>query len=395
MREAVWLIAGGEMQVCVAKQIKASGAALILSDRNPNATCRKYADIFLELDTFSVEDHIASSQDVQKKFNITAVLTAAADCHYTVNKLAQHLKLHHLNPEISMVCRNKTLTRELLRRNGIRQPQTWFVEKLEEAQQITANSKTSMVVKATDSSGSRGFAVLEQGQSISLAQFENALKNGTSGGIILEEKLIASSSCIAELSVETLWHNGNMYFINAVDRIFGRDIRKFAALSMYKGLKDGIEIGHINPTNLDAVMKRRMIEEIRRCGKVLGFDKLSGGFILKADIFLTDEGPVVLELTPRSSGGWDSSGSSLARGANVNGGILHLAKGLAVNLEDWFRYFHFSDIDRKAVVLSHIRPDAEDCIGRKFAIASGYNSIENLLELALIQLEKGEFIVPV
>ena len=49
---AIWLFAGGPMQAPAAKKIKKDGFQLILTDMNPDCYCNKYADEFVELDTF-------------------------------------------------------------------------------------------------------------------------------------------------------------------------------------------------------------------------------------------------------------------------------------------------------------------------------------------------------
>ena len=47
----------------------------------------------------------------------------------------------------------------------------------------------------------------------------------------------------------------------------------------------------------------------------------------------------IIELTPRLSGGWDSSGTTLARGADFQAGIIRLALGDALDLDLWRKYF--------------------------------------------------------
>ena len=383
------------MQHIAACKIRERGFSLIISDRNPQAVCRRLSDVFLEMDTFDVPAHLAACEDIKRKFNVRAVMTSAADCHYTVSRLASHLNLHFLSPSVSEICRNKAKTRELLTVAGLYQPASHVVHTYSEALAILDRSNASVVVKASDNSGSRGFSVVPTGGKLTKEQFEYTRAMGTTGGIILEEKLEADTTQVSEASVETLWYEGKMYWINWVDRIFPRDLKFFPDITVKNILNEAIEVGHINPARHDYRVKSRVASDIEKAGHAIGMHLEKGGHILKADIFFSTKGPVILELTPRTSGGWDSSASSPARGADIAGGVIHLALGLPMDLDAWYRYFHYHDAERTAVVLTSIPADAVDCTGRQFAMASGYESVPKLIETATQKIEKGEYIVPV
>jgi biotin carboxylase len=383
------------MQYLAACKIRERGFNLIVSDRNPQAVCRQLADVVLEMDTFDVPAHLTACEDIKRKFNIRAVMTSAADCHYTVSRVASHLNLHCLSSSVSEVCRNKAKTRELLAIGGLYQPASHLVQTYSDALAILEKSNTAVVVKASDNSGSRGLSVVPIGGKLTKEQFEYTRAMGTTGGVILEEKLDADTTQISEASVETLWHEGKMYWINWVDRIFPRDLKFFPDITIKSALNEAIEVGHINPARHDYRVKSQVESDIEKAGRAIGMPIEKGGHILKADIFFSTKGPVILELTPRTSGGWDSSASSPARGADIAGGVIHLALGLPVDLDAWYRYFYYHDAERTAVVLTNIPEGAVDCTGRQFAMASGYESAPELIEAATRKIEKGEYIVPV
>ena len=96
-----------------------------------------------------------------------------------------------------------------------------------------------------------------------------------------------------------------------------------------------------------------------------------GGHILKADIMLTTRGPMILELAPRLSGGWDSSFSTPERGADFVDGALGLALGETLDDAYWQNYFAYKNPERIVAVLAKVREEAEDCIGRQFASGAG------------------------
>ena len=57
--------------------------------------------------------------------------------------------------------------------------------------------------------------------------YERAREAGTTGLVIVEELLHPVETEIAEQSVETLWYNGTMYWLNWVDRLFRKDFLRF------------------------------------------------------------------------------------------------------------------------------------------------------------------------
>jgi biotin carboxylase len=393
-RHAIWLISGGPMQLRAAQEIKRRGYALILSDRDPEAVCRRFSDAFVELDTFDVPGHLAATRELAACYAIKAVLTVAADCHYTVACTAQQLKLPHLSPEISLACRNKVVTRQLLTAGGLLQPDCHTAANYDEALNIlAAYPEKSFVIKATDNSGSRGFSTIAPGQHLSLARFEHAKQAGTTGLVIIEEQLEANSDEISEASVETIWQDGKMHWLNWVDRIFPRDLRFFPGVQTVPEVGAGVELGHVNPAQHAGTIQKQVHRDIESAGKLLGMDRQAGGHVLKADIFFSPRGPVILELTPRISGGWDSSASSPARGADLVGGVIDLALGRHLDPADWKKYFTFDT--SRVVVMSRTQAGAEDCIGRKFALAQGYVPAAELINQALQKLDKGDYLVPI
>ena len=390
---AVWLISGGPMQQIVAKKIRSNGFRLIVSDGNSDAVCQNSADLFLNIDTFDADSHIAACNDVLKRFDVKAVLTFAADCHYTVAKVASYLNLPHIDPQISQICRDKFKTRELLRDNGFLQPESYSVSSFNDAKQILhSNIKKTFVLKATDNSGSRGFQIISNSNNFSLKQFRYTQQYGTTGKVILEEQLISDSTQISEASVETLWFEGKMYWINWVDRIFPRDLQFFPDVHMQTKPNEWIEVAHVNPAKRDFSIKKQVIFLMQNAGQALGMHQQNWGHLLKGDIFFSERGPVILELTPRSSGGWDSSGSSIARGADIAGGVLQMALGYPLNLDTWYRFFNYHDAERTAVVFSRISDCAQDCTGRSFALSSGYVAVSELMNQSLKKLEEGNYV---
>jgi hypothetical protein len=163
--------------------------------------------------------------------------------------------------------------------------------------------------------------------------------------VVVEEMLEPLEDEISEQSVETLWYNGKMYWLNWVDRLFRKDFLLFDSLKtgIYENVSWGVELGHINPALHREEIKEMVRDLIHRAGLAIGMKKEKGGHILKADVMLTAEGPYILELTPRLSGGWDSSASTPVRGANFVGGAIGMALGEGL-LSNHYCYFQYKNL---------------------------------------------------
>lgn len=395
IEKAIWLFAGGPMQESAAKKILDLGYKLILTDLNRDCVCAKYANEFVECDTFDLEGNKAAAEKLRQKYTISAGITLAADCHETVAHINRQLGLPGISPEISHICRHKNLTRAVLTNAGIPQPKYTCVQNIEEARSFLEILGGRCVIKATDSSGSRGFAKINSPVELTNEVFEIAIRAGTSGAVIIEEALNPREDCIAELSIETLWFNGKMYWLNWVDRLFRSDLRFFPNLLGQQSdpVNWGVEIGHINPACHPISVRYQIHDMFYAAGLAIGMNKEVGGHILKADIMLTDSGPIIIELTPRLSGGWDSSGTTPARGADFQGGIIRLALGEQLDLDLWYSFFEFKNPSLYASIMADISPGAKDCIGRKFALGIDFER-EKSLQLALNNVKESSYVIP-
>lgn len=383
------------MQAYCAKSIHDLGYKLILTDMNPDCFCRDMAYIFIERDTFDIPGNMSEISKLKRVVDINAVLTVAADCHETVAVLAAELGLPGVDPNLSRLCRYKQQSRDALFRQGIRQPRFQAVSTVADARSFAASIDGPLVVKATDNSGSRGFSCVQSADEIDNDIFNRALENGTTGKVVVEECIIPLDNEIAEQSVETLWIDGTMYWLNWVDRLFRKDFIHFRSLdrSIYDNVSWGVEIGHINQAVHSLKTKQSVKQLIWQAGNAIGMQNQTGAHFLKADIMLTESGPMILELTPRLSGGWDSSKSTVIRGADFIGAAIQMAIGSDIDLKFWNKYFNYQDASLYAAVFAQIRPAARDCIGREFALGTGYERTIAVTR-ALTNLKENKYVLP-
>jgi biotin carboxylase len=393
-KQAIWLFSGGPMQEHAAKKIIELGYQLIITDINRHCACAKYAHDFVECDTFDFSANIDAADRLKMKYEISAGITLAADCHETVALVNRHLGLTGIDPKIAHICRHKNLTRQALTSAGIPQPKYACVDNLDDARSFLTSIGNQGVIKSTDNSGSRGFSKINSPEELTESVFEMAILSGTTGSVLIEEALIPVRDDIAELSVETLWFNGKMYWLNWVDRLFRSDLNYFPSFQD-KDIPSviwGVEVGHINPAQHAISIINKINKMIFDAGVAIGMNDEVGGHILKADIMLTNEGPVIIEITPRLSGGWDSSATTLARGADFQSGVILLALGEDLDLELWHKYFEFKSTNLYASIWADIPSGAIDNIGRKFSLGTDFER-EKSLQLAFNNSKENNYVI--
>ena len=162
--------------------------------------------------------------------------------------MARHLGLHGIDPDISRLCRYKYETRDIYTKGGIPQPKFKIVSNYKEAITALKNIGVPAALKATNNAGSRGFTKIELESDLTKEALDHAISNGTTGQAIIEELLIPVENEIAEQSVETLWYDGKMYWLNWVDRMFRQDMKFFPKFNArFTKFTRAVEIGHLNP----------------------------------------------------------------------------------------------------------------------------------------------------
>jgi len=383
--QAIWLFAGGPMQRPAAEKIKERGYSLIITDGSKECSIYSMADEFVHLDTFDIAGNIKSANKLKNSYDIKAIFTSGADCHETVASVAKHLGLHGIDPKISHICRYKYETRKILTKAGIPQPKFLVAKTYEQALKALKKIGLPAAIKPPNNSGSRGFSRIESESDLTLEVYNRAIENGTTKSVIIEELIIPIQGEIAEQSVETLWYDGKMIWLNWVDRLFRKDFDFFKGLwkesdNPYKNTSWAVELAHINPAVHSSKIQKETEDMIRKAGIALGMGKQKGGHLLKADIMLTSKGPRILELTPRLSGGWDSSWTTIKRGADFIDGMIGLALGEKFTPQYYKKYFVYKDKKLFASMLAQVKVDAKDCIGRRFVFGAGYKLEDSLKE---------------
>jgi biotin carboxylase len=304
-RRAILIVSAGVMQIPAIERAKRLGYYVIASDRNPDAAGFALADERLVLDVKDVEGHVAWARANAARVNLRGAF-AAADVAVTVAHVTEALGLPGIPVDVAERSNNKALMKERWLRDGIPTPFSAEARTLAEARKILVHTGFPAIVKAVDSAASRGSQRIDREEELPAA-FEAACAVSRTGTALVETFVVGR-----EQSVETIVFEGRHHHVSLADRHFG-----FAPYA--------IETAHVDPsTSLTEDVQARIRECVDRAADSLGIDWGPA----KADMILTDRGPMILEMPARLSGGFHSQITTPAStGCEPISAVLKLAMG--------------------------------------------------------------------
>jgi biotin carboxylase len=385
MPRAILIVCGGLLQVPAIDAAHDLGLHVVMTDARVDAPAMKLAEEPIALDIYDIEGHVALVRELQRHHELVGVFAEGADVEVTVAAAAAAAGLPGIPLEAAQNTKNKARTRACLDRGGIPNPVWAEVATVEEGRLAAERVGYPLVVKAVDNCASRGTTRVEAPDQLEPA-IGLAIENSTTSTALIEGCLVGS-----EQSVELLFDDvGRAHRLNVVDRPFASDANY------------AIELGHINPSALGKAEQERIFDLAEAAAAATGV--AFGAF--KADTILTADGPRIIEVTARLSGGFDCQKTTpLATGRNFIRAAMRLACGMPFDPADleptrnlhaaaWTafpspgRVVRIGGVDRALdqvgvdevllrVDVGDVIPEYRDCATRPaFVIASGRTSGE-------------------
>lgn len=179
----VMIVGTGYGQLPLINACKEKGYCSIGVDFNADSLGAPLVDKFYHAD---VKD-IPAVLDIAKSEQIDAVVTMQSDLPVpTIGMINQTLGLTGVTFKTAMVCSNKDQTRIALQEKSVTQPDFCVVHSIEEAMSASEAMGYPCIIKAPDSSGSRGVTKVRQAEDVAFA-FEEASSYTRSGNILVEQ----------------------------------------------------------------------------------------------------------------------------------------------------------------------------------------------------------------
>ena len=284
-----WIIGGGLMQVPLIEVVHALGLRALVTDRRDDCACASLADWFEAVDIFDLMGHLVLCDELLGAGErIAGVLAAGVDAPLTMAVLAQHLGVPGISPDIAALVHHKAKCRKRLTELGYPMPlyRQLSPSDLPDLTAIADGIGYPLIIKNTDSSGSRGTRIFQSRQDEAMhATAREAMRVSRSGTALLE-------SCWegTEHTVETLFDvHGKFHRCFITDRWFD----KSAGFAIETGLR--------HPSVLSVHAQEQMYSLAEQVARDVGIHQGAA----KYDMMMTQDGPRIIEMTVRLSGGFD------------------------------------------------------------------------------------------
>jgi len=317
------IISGGAEAVPGIQRAKALGLHVVVSDYDPQAPGFAFADDTLIASTYDIDQTVSVARHFHEtKRPIDGVICMAADVPLTVAHVAADLGLPGLSVETARLAADKLAMKERFAERGIAIP--WFraVGSVAEVQQALRERGSDLVIKPVDSRGARGVLHIDSSADLDWA-FRHAQSQSPTDRVMLE-----SYQAGPQISTESVMCAGQGYTVGFIDR-------NYEFLDRYAPYM--IENGGEQPSVLSDSQRSAVISLVEEAARAMGIDN----GIAKGDMVLTDEGPKVIEIAARLSGGWMSSDQiPLATGVDIVGAAIELAVGKTPNQNSLQPQFH-------------------------------------------------------
>jgi biotin carboxylase len=318
MNKTLFIVSGGAESIPGIQRAKDMGLHVVVSDINPHAPGFEIADDSVIADTYGVKDTIAEALHYHKTVRpIDGVMCIASDVPLTVASVAHALGLPGITIETAQLAGDKLAMKERFVEKEISIPWFCMVDSVTHLRRILSERGFPVVVlKPVDSRGARGVLRLTESVDLDWA-YEHSVSFSPSGRVMLEEYLEGP-----QISTESVIINGRAFNPGFTDRNY-EFLDRFAPYIIENG-------GH-QPSVLTTEQQNSVSRLAEQAALSMG---ITTG-IAKGDMVLTKDGPKVIEIAARLSGGWFSTDQiPLATGVDLIGAAIRMALGEQVPEED-------------------------------------------------------------
>ena len=318
--KTIWIAGAGVESVPLIAAAKQRGLHVVASDGDRHAPGFDQADEQVLVSCYDPKATVTAAQNYRRNVGpIDGVCSLGVDNALVVAEAAYALGLPGANNLVSVrLSADKLKLKEMLGYGGVPHPRGWSEEEVGGLVYSHRSLGLQSVVKPPDSRGARGVTILPYDPTP--AQFEYAFrvaKAASPTGRVMIEQYLAGP----QVSAEMVMLDSRRYAMPGfIDRNYSR-LNQFAP--------HVIEDGGQQPSALHGpgVVLNLMFKAARALQVTRG--------IIKGDVVWTTEGPKLIELALRPSGGWMASHQiPLATGVDMLGIILKLALGEKISIKE-------------------------------------------------------------
>lgn len=301
-KKAILIFGVGELQLSIINRANAMGLFTVGIDPCEDACAREACQAFEVVGGQDFEGTLA----VAKKYNISAVVTAATDKPLVMMaRIAEVLNLPFYSVETAQWSTDKYQMKQRFIEGGVPCAQGRLVHCAGETKDLFF----PVICKPRDNSGSRGVKLCRDVNELQEC-IDEALDNSKLDTVLVEEFIEGR-----EFSIETLHYDGKSEVIQFTEK-------KTTAFPY------NVELGHKQPANLTDNERQQIREIISNIAACMHFENCPSHTELKVN----ERGIFVIETSPRLGGDYITSTlTPLSTGINLEDQLLHIALGETVD----------------------------------------------------------------
>ena len=276
MAQSIMIIGSGNYQVPAIKMARNMGVFVVTVDRDPHAEGFKYAHEGIPVDIASLDECL----EVARQYRVKAVMTIASDlASKAVSYIVSKMGLIGPSIEVTDTLFDKSRFYKVLEKAAV--PFTRWVEvtSLEKALKKSSKLDFPLILKPSDSAGSRGVRKVFSGDDIKRG-FNATLEFSLKGSVLLCEFIEGG-----EYGFEGFMYNGKLVF----------------SLVTKKTMSPPpcfVEVGHMLPVVMSPEKVGELKNLVEKTANAVGYP--SGP--LNADVILSKDGFRLLEMGARLGG---------------------------------------------------------------------------------------------
>lgn len=295
-KKSILVFGGSDFQRSLIKECMKMGLHTVVIDPNPEAEAKDYAHAF---EVVGGQDFEGTCKVVEKH-KIDAIVTGATDKPLVMMaRIAEKYGLKFISQDTAKWSTDKFLMKQKFQENNLPHAKGVIIE------EINDDLNYPLIIKPSDNSGSRGVVFCENKEALGTL-FEEA-KMHTRKPYLIAEEFIEGK----EYSIESLHYNGKSEILQITEKIV-------------TPLPYFIELGHVQPVEIDADTLKKLELLLDKAVKAFGFDNCGA----HNEVKINNGEITLIEVSPRIGGDFISSTLVKAStGINMEKALIQMALG--------------------------------------------------------------------
>lgn len=301
------ILGAGVYQESLIKKSKERGYQTIVVSPKGDYPGIKFADIYLDINTTDKDSIFRAA----KSHQIDAILTTGTDVAVpTIGYVVDRMELKGPSYQSALKSMDKSLMKRAFYSGGVPTAKFDISESISEAERLAETIGFPLMVKASDSSGSRGVHKVESKEEL-YESWQAAFDVSRNKKVVMEEFLDG-----VEFGAQAIVANGQV-----IDVIFHNDTVTPAP--------NNAPIGHSVPCSLPTSVLEEAEAVVKRAIEVLEIDNT----VSNVDLMLVNNKPYIIEIGARMGATCLPENVEHYLGIDIYGLLLDIALGSEIHFE--------------------------------------------------------------